>query len=493
MGDAPNKEKYQEIARKATRGMGWNYLSFGGTKLLSLVTLSILARLLPPENFGLVALATLTMDYLSIISDLGFGAALIQRKDNVKEAANIAFLINLLANSALTLIIFLAAPLAAAFFREPQVTVVLRWLGLTFLIKATGSIHGVLLARELNFKKKIIPDLGNAVFKGILSIGLALSGFGVWALVVGQLAGIMVMSVLLWYLVPWRPSFTWDTHLAKELFAYGFSIMGVRALSAWEDNFDYLIIGRIFNATTLGIYTIAYRLPEMLILSTMWAMTAVLFPAFSALQDEKDALKKGFLSTIRFVSLLVTPLCLGMVVTADPLVRVVFGDQWIDSIPILQVISLYTLMVSIGFHSGDVYKAIGRPDILFKISLPLFPLRLLFLWVGAQYSPLGVAFAHLSIEIIYLIINIVMMRKIINITLIEFILELKAFLGGAVLILFTITALYYTQGAASIIRLMVAITAGAIGYLGTMWFVERKSLISALEALGFSYIRVKEK
>ncbi len=491
MDNAP-KETYQQIARKATRGIGWNYLSFGSTKLLSLLTLSILARLLPPENFGLVALATLTMDYLSVISDLGFGAALIQRREHVKEAANIAFLINLLANSALTLIIFLTAPLVAAFFREPQVTAVLRWLSLTFLIKATGSIHSVLLARELNFKKKIVPDLGNTLFKGILSIGLALSGFGVWALVAGQLAGIMVMSALLWYLVPWRPGFTWDTRLAKELFSYGISIMGTNTLSKWEDNFDYLVIGRIFNAATLGIYTIAYRLPEMLILSTMWAMTAVLFPAFSALQDEKEALKKGFLSTIRFVSLLVTPLCLGMAVAADPLVRVAFGDQWIDSIPILRVISLYTLVASIGFHAGDVYKAMGRPDILFKISLPLFPIRLLFLWVGAQYSPLGVAYAHLSAEAIHLIINLVVMRKIINVRLIEFILELKALLGGAALISFTIPALYYTQDAASIIRLAIAVTAGAIGYLGTIWFVERKSLISALDALGFSYMRAKK-
>lgn len=268
-------EKYEEVTKKATRSLGWNTLSFGGSKLLSLITLSILARLLPPEDFGLVALATLTMDYLSIVSDLGFGAALIQRRENLRESASIAFTINLLANTALTMLVFFIAPYAAAFFREPELIPVLRWLSLTFMLKAIGSIHKVLLERELNFKKRVIPDLGNSIFKAIISIGLALAGFGVWSLIAGQLAGIVLSSAVAWNMLPWKPRLSWDSKTAKDLFSYGLSIMGIRAFSAWEDNFDYLIIGRLFNTTALGIYTIAYRLPETLILNSMWVITAV--------------------------------------------------------------------------------------------------------------------------------------------------------------------------------------------------------------------------
>jgi O-antigen/teichoic acid export membrane protein len=487
-----SEEKYYEITEKATRGAGWNYLIFGSTKFLTLITLAILARLLPPEDFGLVALATLTMDYLSVISDLGFGAAVIQRKGNIKEAANIAFTINLLANIALTVVIFLAAPLAASFFREPQVTLILRWLSLTFMFKAAGSIHNVLLERDLNFKRKIVPELGSSIFRAAISISLALSGFGVWALVVGQLAGVAATSLLLWYLVPWKPNFSWHAGTARELFSFGFSIMGINALSAWEDNFDYLIIGRIFNTTALGVYTIAYRLPETLIMNTMWVLTAVLFPAFSALQDDKDSLKRGLLTIIRYVQLLITPLCLGMVIAADPLIRVAFGEQWVGAIPILRVISLYTLVTSISFHAGDVYKAIGRPDILLKLAIPIVPLRLVALWIGAQYSILGVAYAHLGVEVISTAVNLIILRRMINVTFFEIVRELKAFVGGAVLIACALPALHLTQDYAPILRLIIVTIAGGIGYMGTIWIVERRSLMAVLRMLGGTHFNDKE-
>lgn len=484
------EEKYKEISKKATRSAGWNYLAFGSTKFLTLITLSILARLLPPEDFGLVALATLTMEYLSVISDLGFGAAVIQRKEgDIKKAASIAFTVNLAANITVTLFIFLTAPLAADFFREPQVTPILRWLSLTFMFRAAGSIHNVLLERELKFKKKIVPELGSSIIKSLISIGLAFGGFGVWALVIGQLVGVAATSILLWYLVPWRPSLTWNTGIAKELFSFGFSIMGTNTLSAWEDNFDYLIIGRIFDATALGVYTIAYRLPETLILNTMVVLTAVLFPAFSALQDDKEALKRGLLTTIRYLQLLITPLCLGMVIAADPLIRVAFGEQWTEAIPILRVISLYTLIISISFHAGDAYKAIGRPDILLKLSIPMVPLRLGALWIGAQYSILGVAYAHLMVEIVSAFIHLIIIRKMLDVTVWEIIRELKAFIGGAVLSACALPALYLTQEYAPLIRLIIVTAAGGIGYIGTIWLVERRSLFAALRMLGIPYFR----
>jgi PST family polysaccharide transporter len=377
--------------------------------------------------------------------------------------------------------------LAADFFREPQLTPVLRWLGLTFLFKSIGSVHNVLLERELDFKKKTTAELTSSIIKAVISIGMAIAGFGVWSLVIGQLTGIAITSALLWYMVPWRPNLSWDSSVARELFSYGFSIMGVNSLTAWEDNFDYLVIGRIFNTTALGIYTIAYRLPETLVLNTMWAMTAVLFPAFSALQDEKETLKKSFLSTVRYVETLVVPICLGMIIAADPIIRVAFGEEWVEAIPILQVISLYTLVISIGFHAGDVYKAIGRPDILLKLSLVFFPIRLLLLWIGAQYSLIGVAFGHLTVELIAVLVNFFVIKKMIGISFIELIAELKAFLGGALLAAFAIPVLILSKGQAPLIRLIATALAGGAGYLSYLWFSERELIIRAFDMLGIEF------
>ncbi|MCQ3936876.1 MAG: hypothetical protein DPW18_07490 [Chloroflexi bacterium] len=476
--------EYHAVKTKAAKGMGWTYLSFGLAKVLNLVAISILARLLIPEYFGMVALATLTMDYLSVISDLGLGAALIQKRDRIEEAANIAFIFNVSAGILLTAAAFLIAPYAAVFFKEPQVTSVLRYLGLTFTITSFGSVQNVLLQRELNFRRKIVPELGNTLIKALISISLAFAGFGVWALVFGQLAGAAFSSLLLWIIVPWRPKFTWDTTLAKDMFKYGLSIMGNNAISIWEDSFDYFIIGLLYTPAALGIYTLAYRLPQTLVLNILWIMTAVLFPAFSSLQSQMDILKKSFLSVMRYVELLVTPICLGMFIAADPLIRVAFGDQWLDAIPILQALSLYAWVVSIGFHVGDVYKAIGRPDILIKISIPMFVIRLFLLWLGAQYSLVGVGIAHLVAGIISGIIRYFVAAHFLKLTFLEFARELTAFICGIGLAALALPALYLTSGTPPLVQLSVVVCAGAAGYLGTAWFIERGAITTALQAAG---------
>lgn len=486
-------EKYNEVTRKASRGLGWNYLSFGLGKILNLVTISILAHLLSPEYFGVVGLATLTMDYLSVFKDLGLGAAIIQRKQSIEEAANTAFILNILAGVTLTLITFFAAPLAADFFREEQVVPVLRWLGFTFLINSFGSVHNVLLQRELNFKKKIIPDLGNAIVKGIISISLALAGFGVWALVIGQLVGTSIAAIILWLIQPWRPRLIWNTSIAGQLFRYGSSIMGDNLLSAWVDSFDYLLIGRIYAAASLAIYTLGYRLPEMLVINILWTMTAVLFPTFSSLQDERDALKDAFLSVVRYVELLVVPLCIGMCVAADPIIRVVFGEQWLDSIPILRVLSIYALVVSIGFNAGDIYKAVGRPDILLKISIPVAIVRIVSLLIGVQFSLLGVAVAHLVAALISTSIQLVVASRILSITLLDILRQLKAFIGAAGLALLAVPTLYLLQEYPSLIRLIAVVAAGGLGYVATIWVVERDSLMKVVQIVGFKRKAAAEK
>jgi len=474
----------ENVSKKTTRGLGWTYFSFGLTKVLNLISVSILAHLLPPEDFGIVALATLAIDYLSVLNDLGVGAALIQRKGDIEKAANNTFTLNLLSGSSLTVITFAVAPFAAAFFEEPLVTPILRWLGLTFFISALGSTHNIRLQREMNFQRKIIPEVGNSLLKAIASISLALTGFGVWSLVVGQLIGVSAMSVILWLIYPWKPKLFWDPKIAKELFTYGFSVMGDNALSILQDSFDYLIIGRLYDATALGIYTLAYRLPQMLVINVLWIMTAVLFPAFSSIQDQRDTLRKGFLTVVRYVELLAVPICFGMFVAADPIIQTLFGNQWLEAIPILRILSLYALIISIGFHVGDVYKAIGRPDILLKISIPTFVIRIIILWVGAQYSLVGVAVGHLVAGIIEIVIRLAVAFTILKITIVELIKELRAFIGGIGLLALSYSALIMTEKFPILVQLIVVVMAGAVGYLSIIWFIERSTFINALNSFG---------
>ncbi len=474
-----------QIARKSVHGIFWNYASFGLGKALIFVTTAVLARLLTPDDFGIVAFATLAVSYLSILKDLGLGAALIQRRQDVEETANTVFTLNLLLGASLTLTAMAIAPLLAVFFREPLIIPVLRWLSFTFVLNALGSIHVVRLQRELEFRRKLIPDLGRSIFKGAVSIGLALAGLGVWSLVIGQLAGVLAGIILAWVVFPWRPRLSFNTKLATGLLRYGLSVVGVDAMTIATDNLDYLIIGRVFGNTALGIYTLAFRLPELLVLNPLWVMAGAIFPAFATVQDQPETLRRGFLSTVRFVEILSVPLSLGLMLVADPLVRVAFGEQWLTAIPVVRILALFVLARSIGFNAGDVYKAIGRPDILVKLELLNMAVLVPALWLGSYFGLVGVAVGHLVASLVRMVADLVVAARFIEVTLKDILLQLKpSFSGGLALILLTWPSLYLTANALPLIRLVIAIIAGAAGYLGVLWLLERESLLRIGRIIG---------
>lgn len=466
------------------KGIGWNYVTYGLGRFLTLITTAILAHLLTPDNFGLVAYATVAITYLTIVKDLGLGAALVQRRDDIETAANTVFTLNLMVGISITIITILAAPLVALYFKEPLVTPMLRWLGFSIFLNSLGSVHMSRLQRELNFQWKMVPTIGNAATKGIVSIILALSGFGAWSLVFGQLAGSVISLILVWKVVPWRPRLMIDRIIAGALFRYGSLIMGENALSVAQDDFDYLIVGRLFSKVAMGIYTLAYQIPEMLVLSLLWVISDVIFPAFSSIQDQANNLKRSILITIRYMGVIITPICLGLIVTADPMVRVVFSEKWLDVVPILRILSLYALVYSIGFNIGDVYKAIGRPEISIQITMPTMIFRIIALWSGAQLGGLvGIACGHLLAAIVEVTVRLFVATRILDITFKEILTQLTGLIGGFVLLIFTLPALYLTVDLFPLVRLLLLIILGAIGYLGTMWFLERSLLTNIFQLI----------
>lgn len=478
-----------EIAQKATRGVGWNYVSYGLSKGLSFVIVSILAHLLTPDYFGLVALATLAIEYLSVFNDFGLGMALIQRREDVEITADIVFTLNMIVGIVLTIITYLISPLASTFFHEPSLTPILRWLGLTFAVTALGSVHKARLQRDLEFKLKVLPEFGNTLFKGVISISLALAGFGVWALVFGQLAGACVSSILFWIVVPWKPRFVIDRKIAGELFRFGLPIMAESGLSVFGDSFDYFLIGRYFTSAALGIYTLAYRLPEMLVIKNLWLLAAVMFPAYASVQEQYETLRKGFLATIRYLEIILMPICLGMLVAADPIVRVAFGEQWLEAIPIMRVLSAYVLIYSIGFHVGDVYKAIGRPDILIKLSIPVFIIRVIALWIGTRYGLMGVAFGHLTAGTIEVTLRMIVTVRVVKVSIKEIFSQLTSLIGGAFLLLLAVPTLVLTANTSPLVRLISVTIAGAVGYIGVMWFIEKKTILKAIQLVGIPALK----
>jgi O-antigen/teichoic acid export membrane protein len=470
-----------QIAHKTAWGFIWNFSAYFLGKLVLLISTAILARLLAKNDFGLVAVAVVSINYLSVFKDLGLGAALIQRKGDIKEAANTVFTINIVIGLLLSALIIPLAPWVADYFHDPQVTSVLRWMGFSFIINALGSVHTNWLVRDLEYRRKLVPDLGGALTKGAVSIAMAYAGYGVWSLVAGQLAGAIASVLLVWMILPWRPRLTLDRNIVRPLMKFGGSITLVDILTQITDNIDYVIVGRIFGLVPLSIYTLAYRLPEMLLIGNLWVMGGVVFPAFSSLQDRPEELRRGFLASVRLVELIAMPICLGLLIAADPIVRVVFGDQWLEAIPILRVLAVYAWVYSLGYHVGGFYKAIGRPDILLRLSLLNLVIIIPALLIGARFGIIGVAIGHLIAVLIRRIISLGLATRFVKVKLTEIFGELRpSLLAGLAMAPVTLLAYYLTSSLNPFLQLILIALFGASSYLSVLWWLEKENLMRLL-------------
>lgn len=432
-----------------------------------------------------MAIAVVAINYLAVVKDLGLGVALIQRREDVNDAANTVFTMNLILGLFLSAIIVPLAPVLAVYFKDPLVTPVLRWLGLSFAINALGAVHVVWLMRELDYKRKLIPDMGNAITKGVVSIGMAYAGFGVWSLVAGQLLGALVSVVLVWIILPWRPQLALHRNLIGELMKFGASITGIDIITVITDNLDYVIVGRVFGLAQLSVYTLAYRLPEMLLIGNLWVMGGVIFPTFSSIQDKPDEMRRGFLASVRIIELLAVPVCLGLLIAADPIVRVLFGEQWLEAISVLMVLAVYAWVYSIGYHIGSVYKAIGRPDILFKLSIITLLVIVPSLLIGSRFGLIGIAYGLLFAIIIRRIISLFMATQFIRVSLWDIFSELRPALRGALVMTpATLAVLYLTVNVNPFLRLALIVLTGAVSYLGILWWFEKDNLLRLARLAG---------
>jgi O-antigen/teichoic acid export membrane protein len=472
-----------DLGTTAARAVVWNYASFASGKVLVLVTMGILARLLTPADFGMVGFATLVIAHLSVLQNLGLGPAVIQRKGNIEDAAQTVFLINLVLGAVFTVLTILVAPLVAGFFDEPLVTPILRVLAFSFILESLGSMHTILLRRNLAFRLKLIPDVGRALVQGGVAVTAAVTGFGVWALVWGQLAGIIAYVVLTWVVIPWRPTYRFHRQLLRPLARFGVPLVLTDIQHAIWSNLDYVIVGRMLGDAALGIYTLAYRLPELLVQSVWRVLANAIFPVFSRIQDDIEQLRRGFLATIRYTQIVIVPLCIGMFLTAEPAVQFIFGDQWGSVVPVLKVMAVFSLIGSI-----------GRPDILAKLSMMELTLLLPALLYGARFGIIGVAWAHAAVATIDTIVRLIVARFTIGVSIRDVARQLiPSFGAGVWLIAATVPTLWLTAGLGTLTTLVITAVVGSITYLGALWRLDQRSVRRILQWLGLHRLAGAQK
>ncbi len=474
-------QKEVNVLGSTVRGTFWAYISTYSGKILVFISAIILARLLLKEDFGVAGYALVVIGFLDVLSDLGIGAALIYHRED-ETAIDTAFILNLLAGVVLCGLTLLLAPLAGEFFNDARAIPVTRVLSFTFPITALGNIHDSLLRKNLTFKRKFIPDFVKATGKGVISIVLALWGFGYWSLIIGQMGGTAVAVIAYWVVMPWRPTFRFDKTIARSLLGYGSKIAAVTALGVFLLNVDYLFVGRFLGAAALGVYTLAFRIPELLIKQFSGIVGRVLFPAYVKLRDNTAALHRGFLLTMRYVTMVTIPLGLGLALVAEPLVLTLFTAKWAEAIDVIPAIAIYTLIRSITQNIGHLFKAQGRPEILTKLAVLQAFILLPGLWwaVTGPATIVAVAWVQVASAGINGAITLIVAARMLQTPVRTMLATLQpTIIGGGIMTAAVMLALSLTTGLWPIVRLVTAVAAGALIYSLTLWWLQRDIIITA--------------
>ena len=414
--DAGTGAAQESIAGSAAKGFVWSLLSYGGNKFIAFLTTVFLARLIAPEDFGVFAAVLTIILYFEVILDLGIGAAVVyEQEEGITERTETAFTTNLLFAAFLSLSVFLSAPLIADFLDIADDALVVRMMALYLLIRGFGQINTALLRRDLNFKPLAIVELSGVLVRGVLSLGLAVAGYGVWAIVWGFLAGELASTVASWLAVKVRPRLRIVGHAARSMLKFGASVTLLAFLNELALNADYLVVARQLGATALGIYAMAYRLPELLVKSPMWLFSRVAFPVYSKSRTQGLYVMRGtMLRALRLATLYGFAVGVGLALVARDSVDVLFGANWAAAATPMAILALSSGIGAIGFASGDIFPAVGRPGMLVRINAPLTIVRVVGFVIAAPYGLSAIAWVHLVTTILYSIVRLVIAGRFLD-------------------------------------------------------------------------------
>jgi PST family polysaccharide transporter len=391
------------VAAAGRRGLVWAGAGFALTKALSFVAILILARLLVPADFGVVAAIVAFLAILELVSDLGMKAAVVfEQEEALTARVRTAFTINVALAIVLTLLAVALAPLIAAFFRIPEEAGLFRLASLNLLLVGLGNIHDSVLLRALDFRRRVRPEVARGMTRGAVSIALALLGAGAEALVVGMLAGSVAWVVTMWAMVPLRPAWPIDRAIARAMVGYGSAAFLLELLGGLGTRVDVAVIGRALGDRALGLYSVAFRLPELLIHNVGWIVSSVAFPALSRqrLVDERSV-GLAALGVIRFQALYALPVATAVAMLAAPIVVVLFGPRWRDAAGVTAAIAVLMALDLMIAPLGDGLKATARQRVLVALNVVSVPFAVGGIVWAAGAGIVAVAWVRTGLQLVF--------------------------------------------------------------------------------------------
>ena len=408
------------LKQKAFAGLIWSIIQNSGTQIFSLIIFLMLARLLTPETFGLIALANVFLAFMRIFLDQGFAKALIQREDLEPEHLDAAFWSQVGCGVLLTAITFFGANIVAGIYDQPKLIPVLQSLSIIFVLNSLIQVHSSLLNRRFAFKIVALRSLLATTIGGAVGIGMAIKGYGVWSLIALNLTSALVSLVVLWGTVDWRPRLRFSFKHFKELYSFGIHLLAFKFIKFFDKRADNLLIGYFLGEVALGYYAIAYRILEVMTDLLVKTVDRVALPTFSRLQTEPERFRQLFYQTTQFTSLIAFPTFLGVIVFAPELIVTLFGDKWIPATRAMQILTLEGILLAISIFHKSVFLSMGKPSWTVKVSLLNATANLIACLIAVRSGITAVATAYIISSYLIFPISQWAVNKLIKINLLTY-------------------------------------------------------------------------
>jgi teichuronic acid exporter len=357
------------LMSKAAGSLFWSAIERNCERGIQFIVSIVLARILAPEQFGIIAMLTVFIALARTVVDSGFAAALIQKKDVTHVDECSIFYFNIFFGVLMAGFLWLAAPWLAAFYEVPLLTPVTRVMSLKLISSSFGIVHVTLLNRQLDFKTQVKARMISVVGSGAVGVIMANYGYGVWSLVGQQLSASVLNSIALWIVCSWRPSLIFSVRALRSMFGFGSKLLVSSLIDTVFRNIYMLVIGKLFLPAQLGYFGRAQSLQRLPAVNIFYPFKRVMFPMFSQISDDKRRLKEVMQKTLVTLAMINFPLMIGLALVAKPLVLVVLTEKWLACVPYLQLLCISSLLYPLHLVNVNVLKAKGRSDLFLRLEV----------------------------------------------------------------------------------------------------------------------------
>lgn len=417
------------LGKTVAKNSIWSIVSVMGDRVIGFVIFLILARLLAPEQFGLVALAAIIIDISLVVARCGVGDAIVRHKRLPMFLADTAFIISVAFGAFFSLACYIAAPYFAGWYKMPELENLIKVLSLTFVIIGFGTVNEGMLVRQFGFKTLALRNLAGTTLGGIAGVGMAFMGYGVWALVAQRLIATLWSTAAIWISFPWRPSLRFSKRGAKELIHFGGLVTSSNFIWTLNAKVHEMIVGFFLGPQAVGFFRIAWRGLEMVLQVSINPLVRVSYAAFSKLQDSPKEFSKAYANFIMVTAMMTFPIFLGSAIIAPELVVTVFGPQWEPSGNIMRILCLLVVPVTLNNFMAPAFSAVNRPGQLNKMAVINLVSGVVLTLLAVPYGIEMIAIAHTVRSYVILPYSLYLTRKYTSVTEMD---NLRALLPSAV-------------------------------------------------------------